>query len=218
MTVVLQEKKFAVAYGRVSTKEQEVENQKIALRTYAQNNGYQILSFFVDEAVSGKIPPLERPGFKALVELVKSEKVDAVLTYELTRIGRSMFESIDAIKIIEQYSMLISCSPRETFLQSTEPSVRKLLIGIFSWLAERERELLIQRTKEGMTRARLEGKPIGRQKKILDKEVVLTMLVSKVPKYKIAQVLKCSKGTLYSNLHKWNIPLNQYRRYKQWKK
>jgi DNA invertase Pin-like site-specific DNA recombinase len=210
--------KFAVAYARVSTKEQEIENQKIALRNYAEQNGYRIITFFVDEAISGKVPPLERPGFRALVELIKSERVDAVLTYELTRIGRSMFESIDAIKIIEQYWMLLSCSQRETFLQSTEPSVRKLLIGIFTWVSERERELLIQRTKDGMERARLSGKRIGRQKKVLDKEVVLTMLVSKIPKEKIAELLKCSKGTLYVNLHKWNIPLGKYRRYKQWKR
>ena len=92
-------------------------------------------------------------------------------------------------------------------MQSTEPSVRKLLIGIFTWVAERERELLIQRTKEGMTRAKLQGKLIGRNKKQLDKELALTMLASGVSRYKVAKSLHCSKVTLYTNLRSWGIPI-----------
>ena len=75
-----------------------------------------------------------------MLELLKQDRVDAVLVYELSRVGRTFWDTLDAIKAIELYAPLISCSPRETFLQSTETSIRKLMIGILTWVAERERE------------------------------------------------------------------------------
>ncbi|ABM81001.1 hypothetical protein Hbut_1166 [Hyperthermus butylicus DSM 5456] len=59
-------------------------------------------------------------------------------------------------------------SPRESFLQSLDPQVRKLVIAVLAWAAERERELLRQRTREGMRRAKLEGKRVGRPRKPID--------------------------------------------------
>ena len=61
-----------------------------------------------------------------MLELIKESTVNAVLVYELSRIGRTFWDTLDAIKTIEEYAPLISCSPRETFLQTTEPSVSKL--------------------------------------------------------------------------------------------
>ncbi|MEM2427612.1 MAG: recombinase family protein, partial [Candidatus Bathyarchaeia archaeon] len=58
--------KPAIAYVRVSTDEQTVENQKIAIDEWAHNNGYLVIKYYEDEAISGKIPPLRRQGFKRL--------------------------------------------------------------------------------------------------------------------------------------------------------
>src|SRR3990170_6121362 len=157
--------KYSFAYLRVSTEEQTVQNQKLALEKWAQLNGYLILDYFEDPAISGKIPATQRRGFQEMLELVKVAGVDAVLVYELSRVGRTFWDTLDAIKVIEQYSPLISCSARETFLQTTEPSIRKLMLGILTWVAERERELLVQRTKDGIIRAKSVGKHIGRPRK-----------------------------------------------------
>src|SRR5262245_54060696 len=132
--------KYAFAYLRVSTEEQTVQNQKIALEKWARNNQYQILDYFEDSAISGRIPATQRQGFQDMLELVRTTGVDAVLVYELSRVGRTFWDTLDAIKAIEQFAPLVSCSPREAFLQTTEPSVRKLLIGILTWVAERERD------------------------------------------------------------------------------
>ena len=191
---------YAFAYLRVSTEEQTVQNQKLALEKWAQLNGYLILDYFEDPAISGKIPATQRRGFQEMLELVKVAGVDAVLVYELSRVGRTFWDTLDAIKAVERYASLISCSPRESFLQTTEASIRKLMIGILTWAAERERELLVQRTKDGMQRAREAGKGIGRPQKTVDKDKLITMLAENHSKIRIARTLGLSKATLYKKL------------------
>lgn len=192
--------KYAFAYLRVSTEEQTVQNQKLALERWAQENSYHVLDFFEDSAVSGRVPATQRRGFCEMLALVKTAQVDAVLVYELSRVGRTFWDTLDAIKAIEQYAPLLSCSPRESFLQTTEPSVRKLMIGILTWVAEREREMLVQRTKDGMERARASGKGIGRPQKVLDKDRLIAMLAENQSKAMIARSLGVSKATLYKEL------------------
>ena len=192
--------KYAFGYLRVSTDEQTVLNQKLVIEKWAQDNDYKILDFFEDSAISGKIPASDRPAFKEMLSVVQSDRVDSVIVYELSRVGRTFWETLDAIKSIEKYSPLISCSPKEIFLQTTDPSVRKLMIGILTWVAEREREMLIQRTKDGMVRAKMAGKNIGRPKKTLDKDVLIKMLSQNIPRNKIAKNLGISKATLYNQI------------------
>jgi putative DNA-invertase from lambdoid prophage Rac len=172
----------------------------LAIAKWAVENDYKILDFFEDSAISGKVPAINRPAFREMLHLVRTDRVDSVIVYELSRVGRTFWETLDAIKSIEEYSPLISCSPKEIFLQTTEPSVRKLMIGILTWVAERERDMLIQRTKDGMVRAKLSGKNIGRPKKTLDKDTLIKMLSQNLPRNKIAQNLGISKATLYNQI------------------
>jgi putative DNA-invertase from lambdoid prophage Rac len=167
-----------------------------------------MLYFFQDPAVSGKVPATSRKGFQDLIEFVKSSKVEAVLVYELSRVGRTFWDTLDAIKVIEGYSPLISCSPRESFLQTTEPSIRKLMISILTWVAEREREMLVQRTKDGMKRAKIAGKEIGRPQKVIDKNSLIALLSENISRAKIARELGISKTTLYKEFRRLNISHN----------
>jgi putative DNA-invertase from lambdoid prophage Rac len=192
--------KYSFGYLRVSTDEQTVLNQKLAIAKWAVENDYKILDFFEDSAISGKVPAISRPAFREMLHLVRTDRVDSVIVYELSRVGRTFWETLDAIKSIEEYSPLISCSPREIFLQTTDPSVRKLMIGILTWVAEREREMLIQRTKDGMARAKMSGKNIGRPKKTLDKDILIKMLSQNLPRSTIAKNLGISKATLYNQI------------------
>ncbi len=197
--------KYAIAYLRVSTEEQTVQTQKIAITKWAKDHDYQMLYFFEDPSVSGKIPATSRKGFQDLMEFVSLSKVEAVLVYELSRVGRTFWDTLDAIKVIEEHSPLISCSPRESFLQTTDPSIRKLMISILTWVAEREREMLVQRTKDGMNRARIAGKEIGRPEKVIDKNNLITLLAENNSKAKIARELGISKATLYKEFRRLNI-------------
>ena len=185
---------------RVSTDEQTVLNQKMAMDTWASEHGYQVIYYFEDSAVSGKIPAIKRKSFQDMLELIKECPIDAVLVYELSRVGRTFWDTLDAIKTIEEYAPLISCSPRETFLQSTEPGVRKLMLGILTWVAEREREMLVQRTKDGMRRAKESGRIVGRPIKMIDKNTLIRLLAENTPRAKAARTLGVSKATLYKEL------------------
>ena len=200
--------KYAIAYLRVSTDEQTVETQKIAITKWAKDHDYHMLYFFEDPAVSGKIPATSRKGFQDLMEFVRLSKVEAVLVSELSMVGRRFLDTLDAIKVIEEHSPLISCSPRESFLQTTDPSIRKLMISILTWVAEREREMLVQRTKDGMNRARIAGKEIGRPEKVIDKNNLITLLAENISKAKIARELGISKATLYKEFRRLNIHSN----------
>ncbi|MGZ5548146.1 MAG: recombinase family protein [Nitrososphaeraceae archaeon] len=200
--------KYAIAYLRVSTEEQSVQTQKIAITRWAKDHDYQMLYFFEDPAVSGKIPASSRKGFQDLMEFVRLSKVEAVLVYELSRVGRTFWDTLDAIKVIEEHSPLISCSPRESFLQTTDPSIRKLMISILTWVAEREREMLVQRTKDGMNRARIAGKEIGRPEKVIDKNNLIALLAENISRTKIARELRISKATLYKEFRRLNIHYN----------
>ena len=192
--------KYAFAYLRVSTEEQTVQNQKLVVEKWAQENNYQILDIFEDPAVSGRVPATQRRGFEEMLELVRITRIDAVLVYELSRVGRTFWDTLDAIKAVERYASLISCSPRESFLQTTDSSIRKLMIGILTWAAERERELLVQRTKDGMERAKAAGKDIGRPQKTINKNQLIILLAENHSKTRIAKSLGISKATLYKNL------------------
>jgi putative DNA-invertase from lambdoid prophage Rac len=196
---------YAFGYLRVSTEEQTILNQRIAIKKWASDNDYEILEFFEDASVSGKVAAINRPAFREMLEIVRNEQVDAVIVYELSRVGRTFWETLDAIKAIEQYAPLISCAAKEVFLQTTDPSIRKLLIGILTWVAEREREILIQRTKDGMIRAKISGKMIGRPKKFLDKDSLIKLLSQNMPKRKIAKNLGMSKATLYKRIRRLSL-------------
>jgi len=153
----------AFAYLRVSTRKQDVENQRSRIVKYSLGHAVQVTDgdWFVDDAVSGTVAPMERKGFRDMMELLeglattdKERLPKRVLVYEISRLGRNLWEILDAIKAIEGYSMLVSTSPKEAFLTIEDKSIRNLLLLVISWAAERERELLVQRTLEGVARAK----------------------------------------------------------------
>jgi DNA invertase Pin-like site-specific DNA recombinase len=198
---------LAVAYYRVSTVDQSIENQRLAINEYADAKGYRIVREYKDEAVSGSVPPLKREGFKKLIEDLTSQKVnpDVILVYEVSRIGRTLRESLDAIWNVEKYAPIIPVSSRESWLQTLDRSIRDLVLTVMAWAAERERDLLIERTKEGIKRARKMGKRIGRPKKKLSKRDVEKYLRKGVPKSAIAKILGISRTTLYERLKEWDL-------------
>ncbi len=188
--------KKAYAYIRVSISEENPENQKLALQEWAKANNYEIVKTFEDVGVSGAIPPWERPGFKSLLETIKEEPLP-VIAYELSRLGRSFYETFRTIQELESLGApVITISPKEEFLQNLDPQIRKLIIAILAWTAERERELLRQRTREGMKRAKMEGKHVGRPKVKINMRKVRELRAKGVSYRDIARILDVNYYTL----------------------
>jgi len=200
--------KPVVAYLRVSTEEQSLENQRLAVEQWAKENGYLVIRYYEDQAKSGAIPPLRRDGFRQLIEDIPrlNPRPVAVLTYELSRVGRTFYETLEAISSLEALGApLISISPKEGFLQTLDPSIRKLILAILTWVAERERDLISQRTKEGMRRAKHEGKRVGRPRKEVSRVRVEEYLRKGLSLSAISKILGVSTKTLKRRLAEWSL-------------
>jgi len=154
-----------IAYLRVSKKEENIENQREAIKKFANED----LIFFED-IISGSIKAMERKGFREMLEYIEKMRPERLYIYEISRLGRSMTETISIFQLVEtKYNVIIiPVSEKERWLNTTDRSVRNLIMAIFSWVAEREREMLIERTKNGIERAKKEGKKLGRPSKEID--------------------------------------------------
>ncbi len=153
-----------IGYLRVSKKEENLENQRNAISNFTNED----LVFFED-TISGSIPALQRKAFRDLFEYAEKMHPEKIYVYEISRLGRSMTETIGIIQELEKRGvMVIPVSDKERWLSTTDRSVRNLIMAIFSWVAEREREMLIERTRNGLERAKKEGKKLGRPTKEID--------------------------------------------------
>jgi putative DNA-invertase from lambdoid prophage Rac len=194
--------KVAIAYLRVSTREQSTDSQKMFLEKWAAENDYTIERFYDDTGLSGITAAFERPSFKAMMRYLRNNHVDAVLVFEVSRIGRSFWDSLEVIKQVDAYAPLIACSPKEKFLQTVDPNMRELLISIFSWVAEREREVMIERIKAGIAKAKAQGVEIGPRRKVLDWQLYQQLTDEGRGVEDIAARLGVSKPTLYEHLRR----------------
>jgi DNA invertase Pin-like site-specific DNA recombinase len=164
-----------IGYVRVSREDENPENQEHAIQNYVQARGYQLVGIERDVGVSGALPPLEREGFRKVVEKLERKEADGVIVYALDRIARSLWELSTVVKEFDQKGWQI-ISIREDWLNILDPKIRSLIIAILGWAGEMERELIRERTKEALARLKAEGVRLGRRpkwnkevrKKILD--------------------------------------------------
>jgi len=152
-----------VGYVRTSIKDEKIENQKKAIR-----DKYGDIKIFEDIGVSGIVPAKQRNGFSELLQYIEEHlnEVDGIVVFELSRIGRSFIETLNLVTELEKKGVrVISVSPQESWTTMESSEIRQLITMIFTWTAEMERKNLIERTKQGIARARSEGKHIGRPKR-----------------------------------------------------
>ena len=111
--------------------------------------------------------------------------------------GRHL-ETINIIEEIEGLGVLVwSLSPNEAFTHSEDKNIRQLLLMVLSWVAQRERDNLVERTKLGLDRARDEGKTLGRPRADIDFAVVEQMRAAGDNWEDIAQHFNVPVMTLY---------------------
>lgn len=185
-----------VGYVRVSTTDQNSDNQTKALL----EAGVCRDCIFVDHGVSGTIPARNRPKFAELLKYINNHpgEVRYLYVFELSRLGRTTLETITIIEEIERTGISVwSLSPNEGFTRSDDKAVRQLLLMIMSWVAERERANLIERTKLGLERAKSEGKVLGRPRRDIDWDMVNQMRNNSISWDEIAKKLGMTNMQLY---------------------
>ncbi|MDM3016073.1 recombinase family protein [Citrobacter sp. CK189] len=144
------------AYCRVSTSEQTTENQIMAIR----QAGYDVLdSRVVSEVVSGGVQAMKRKAFSNLVSH-KLEAGDKLVVLKLDRLGRDNIDVQQTISMLVDKGIdVVSMDLPASNLASAEG---KLMLQMFSAFAEFEKSRITERTKEGLERAKKEGKKLGR--------------------------------------------------------
>lgn len=170
------------AYCRVSTLEQDVSNQILAIR----NAGYDISEErVISETVSGSTMAFKREQFKLLVEH-KLEAGDQLVVLKLDRLGR---DNIDVQQTIEKLiSRGIKVISLDLPIKDLSSSEGKLMLQMFSAFAEFERNRIRERTKEGLNRVKSEGKKLGRPKGSL--ETTTKVQISKLEGFSQSQSAK----------------------------
>ncbi len=148
----------AIGYIRISSDKQELDSQRQLLLTYAQSKQF-LISEFIESDVSSKKEAKYRKIDILLEKLVAD---DTLLVSELSRLGRNMLETLNIINALSEKKIKI------IFVQQPELSTigphTKLLLAIYSYFAEAERNHISFRTKQGLIAAKAKGKLLGRPK------------------------------------------------------
>jgi putative DNA-invertase from lambdoid prophage Rac len=145
-------------YARVSTQDQNLDNQLIILREYAKRLGYTDITEFTEKESTRNTRPVQYALFNSL----KRREYDALIVYKLDRWARSTKELIDHVETLISKNIKIHSHMEAIDFTS---SMGKAMMTIISAFAQLERDIISERTKAGLQRARAQGKILGRPRK-----------------------------------------------------
>lgn len=191
------------AYIRVSTEKQTVENQKLEIERFCESRNLKV-DKWIKETVSG-IKAKENRRLGALLKRMK--KGDTLIISEISRLSRKMMDIMQILSMCMEKEILVY-SIKEGY-ELGDTIVSKVLAFAFGLSAEIERNLISQRTKEGLARAKAQGVKLGRKKggknakyKLTDKEdqLIEMLCIEKRSKEYIAKKLKCSVSCLNAHI------------------
>ena len=142
-----------IGYTRVSTDKQDLEKQKHLLLEYAQ--AHQMM---IDEFIGAEVSSTQGTKERRVDELLtKLKRGDSLLVAELSRLGRNMLQTLNIINELSENGVSINLIFVRQPELSTTGSHTKLLMAIYSYFAETEREYISMRTKQGLAAAKAKG-------------------------------------------------------------
>ena len=159
--------KRAALYMRVSTVDQHPETQLLDLRQMAAQRGYEIVQEYTDRISGAKA---RRPGLDQMMADARRGRFDVVLVWASDRIARSTRHFLEVLDELNRLNVEF-VSFREQI--DTGGPLGLAIVVIIGAIAELERNLIIERVRAGMRRARLEGRSIGRRPLTLDNAAIL---------------------------------------------
>ena len=153
--------KRAALYLRVSTAEQDTENQRLALEQVASHRGWEIVVVYSDSGISGTKSRAARPGLNRMLEDASRRRFDVVMAWSIDRLGRSLVDLLGTIQHLEVTGVDVYLDQQA--IDTTTPS-GKLLFQITGAFSEFEHAMIRERVLAGLERARRQGKRLGRPK------------------------------------------------------
>ena len=189
-----------VAFLRVSTRSQDLDNQKLAILDYAQKKQFAVDRFIELQSSSLKVRHKEHVG-----EMLDSLKPgDRLIVSELSRLGRSLGQVIQIVDTLVHRKIRFTAVKEGITFEGKQDLQTKVMVALFGLFAEVERDLISERTKEGLASARAQGKLLGRPKgqpgksKLDGKEQdIKTLLNKNVSLSSMAKMLDVSRTALY---------------------
>jgi len=185
------------AYIRISTAQQDEENQRFEILKFADSKQFTIMSWCC-ETVSGAKSYKDRELGK-FMELLQAG--DVLVTSEISRLGRSLMEVMELLNQLMKKGVKVF-TVKERFELGDDLN-SKIMAFAFSLAAEIERQMISARTKEALARLKSEGKTLGRPvgsfgKSKLDdkKDLIIDFLSKGVSKASICKIIDCCEGTL----------------------
>lgn len=147
-----------LGYCRVSTLDQTCENQKQAILA----DGFAVDEWYLEEGVSGSVPAKERPEFIKM--MLSAEKGSTCLVTHIDRLGRDAEDILNTINNFKANGIRLRVTALDS-IDVTSPT-GKLIVTMLSGLAEMEKAILVERTTNGIARAREQGVKWGAMPKI----------------------------------------------------
>ena len=157
--------KLVAIYCRISTNHQTVQNQLLDLQKVATRNNWEVVGVYTDEGISGKHGRDKRPQFDELMKDVSRKKFDLIMSWDVSRLGRSLKHLVEFMEDIQ--SKNIDLYLHANGLDSSTPSGRAMF-GMLSVFSSFEREMISERVKSGLERAKANGKKLGRPSNMND--------------------------------------------------
>jgi len=195
------------AYLRVSTDEQDVDNQRHGILEYANSHNLGGLQFVEDNA-SGKTNWKDRKSGELLTKTM--QKGDVVLFAEVSRMARSVLQILEILEHCAKQEFTVHIVKQNmVFDDSLNSRITATVLGL---AAEIEREFISMRTKEALAKRKAEGmvlgRPKGKAKKVkLDKHSkdIKKYLELGISKRAICKLVDCSPSTLYEWIERRKI-------------
>jgi DNA invertase Pin-like site-specific DNA recombinase len=196
------------AYLRVSTDQQDVDNQRYGLFVYANTHGLEPLQF-VEDTASGRMAWRDRAVGRLLTETVHAG--DAVLFAEISRMARSTLQVLEMLEHCMTQRVSVHIAKQQMVLDGSIQS--RITATVLGLAAEIEREMISLRTMEALAKRKAAGLPLGRPKgtqaprrKLDAKEREIRGYLAKgISKRSIAKLVECAPSTLYEWLARRNL-------------
>src|SRR5262245_25194135 len=204
-----------VAYLRISTGGQDLAAQKLAILDYARSHRFPVARF-VEARLSSRCT---RQREQVLQTVAALQAGDRLVVSELSRLGRSLGQIIQVVDQLLKKGVGLIAIKESIRLEGKQDIQTKVTIALFGLFAEIERDLISERTKEGLAAARARGRLLGRPKgslgpsKLDGKEGEIQMLLGKkVSKASIAKILEVAPSTLHSFIRSCRLEPKRRRR------
>ena len=178
-------------YVRVSTAGQTVENQERELLAHCDRQGWTVFKVYRDEGFSGSLA--DRPALNELMADARQGRFDFLLTWKIDRVARSISHLLEVLSDMRSLGVGFMSLTEGI---NTETAQGRMLASFLGAIAEFEKELVVERVRSGMARAKANGVRVGRPRAGFDVSEAIRLKQGGQSWSQVAKVVGASSATV----------------------